>query len=146
VGTLHYLNWDREQSNTGPARDLFHRLHGLNNEIPEEVKTDFDSLYREVAEVETDDPEQAFREWNRGSGQESIQFRELRYCEPCDQYMDTPGDARMHAQENHGVMDVERLPDYIHGERSMSVGDVLETADEYHICRSIGFQKLQLRK
>lgn len=141
---IHYLNWDREER--GPASTLFHELHNTNPEIPDLELSKFEDLYREVRNLEDgpEDLEQLWREWNSGSGHESAEFQEMRYCEPCETYQIGVDQAIQHAVENHGYTAFEDMgePDYIHGVRSMSVGDVVETGDEYHIAVPIGFEEL----
>lgn len=157
MGRLYYLNWDREESNTGPASELFHELHvhDLDETLPDSFSEDeFDELYREVAEIDIDsneieDLEKVWKQWNTGSGEESQQYLDLQYCEPCDQYIDTPGEAEVHARDQHSYDPLcsQTLPKYIHGERSMSVGDIIEIEDgeqEYHIAVPIGFQEITI--
>jgi hypothetical protein len=144
---LYYLNWDREDDNTGPASTLFHELHVDEAEYESFTATEFEDLYREVAELETnsDDPEDVWRQWNTGSGQESQQYLDLHYCEPCDEYIDTPGEAEVHARDRHDYDPLKpTLPKYIHGERSMSVGDVVQdrAQGEYHMAQPIGFEEI----
>lgn len=73
---IYYLNWDKEKQERGPASELFHDLHGFDDDAPVVDSEDFEDLYREVASVEGDysDPEELWREWNRGSGYESQSF------------------------------------------------------------------------
>jgi len=85
--TIHYLNWDLEtraegNPELGPASELFHK-YGVESVLdegempPSEFSEErFDELYREVATVEGeyDNPEELWREWNRGSGYESEAF------------------------------------------------------------------------
>lgn len=113
--TLYYLNWDQEGGNTGPASTLFHK-YGVESvldedEMPPTEFTDeeFNDLYREIATVEGDysDPEQLWKEWNAGSGYESLDFYEAEV-------------------------------------RSMSVGDVVELDDTYHLAKSIGFDEIEV--
>jgi hypothetical protein len=144
---LHYLNWDREDDNTGPASTLFHELHVDEAEYESFTASEFDDLYREVAELETepDDLEEVWKQWNTGSGHESQQYLDLHYCEPCDEYIDTPGEAEVHARDSHGYDPLKpTLPKYIHGERSMSVGDVVQDRGqgEYHMAQAIGFEEI----
>lgn len=83
--TLYYLNWDRESRDEetgelGPASKLFHKYNvesvlDEDEKPPEQFSQDrFNELYREVAEVEPEQPETVWRMWNRGSGYESEQF------------------------------------------------------------------------
>jgi hypothetical protein len=76
--TVHYLNWDQEAR--GEASELFHKL-GVQSVLDEDEqpsdtysREEFDDLYREVAEIDVDDPEEAWQKWNRGSGRESREF------------------------------------------------------------------------
>lgn len=144
---INYLNWDREDR--GRATELFHEFHGFDNDIPEIDATEFEDLYREVRTLEDapSDPEHIWRQWNRGSGYESDEFLEMRYCEPCDTYQIGSSQAVQHAVENHGydAFDETGEPEYVHGIRSMSVGDVIQTEeDEYHVTASIGFEELDI--
>lgn len=145
MGRLHYLNWDQEER--GPATEYFHEAHidQLPSEIP---KTDFDEHWRKVIEldVEPDSLEDIWAEFNRGSGKESRTFLNLRYCEPDKQYFDTPEEAQRHAVEEHGYepRHDQDLPDYIHPERSMSVGDIVEIDDTYYIAKAIGFDEITI--
>lgn len=154
MGRLHYLNWDREEDQHSPASTLFHELH-VDEDLPNSFTEDeFDEMYREVAEIDIDsgDPEeleQVWKEWNTGSGLEAQKYLDLMYCEPCDRYIDTPGEAEVHARDRHGYDPLcsQTLPKYIHGERSMSVGDIIEIEDgeqEYHIAVPIGFQEITI--
>lgn len=111
--TIHYLNWDLEEGNDGPASELFHK-YGVERILDEDElppshfsEERFDELYREVATVhgEYDDPEEFWREWNRGSGQESAEFYDAE-------------------------------------ERSMSVGDAIQFGDTYYQARNIGFEEI----
>lgn len=125
------------------ASDLFHAFH---HDPPDTLEEDaFDRLYAEVAAVETDDLEQLFAEWNRGSGRESARFQEFRYCERCHTYIEGSGAAVTHAAQNHGY-DPDDLgaPDYLHGIRSLSVGDVVARDDAYYACAPVGWQDLDL--
>jgi len=147
--TIHYLNWDEEAEEHGPASELFHELHGIDNtEIPDLDATEFNDLYREVREIEdpAQDPEQIWDEWNRGSGQESEEFLEMRYCEPCDTYQIGADLAIQHAVENHGydAFEDSSEPEYIHGIRSMSIGDVIQFEDRYLQAQAFGFEDLDL--
>jgi hypothetical protein len=79
VTTIHYLQWHRTDPEPNRrATDLFHEFH---YDPPEQLaERDFEDLYAEVADVETADLNQLWREWNRGSGYESDAFleREVR--------------------------------------------------------------------
>ena len=148
--SLHYLNWDQEEENTGPASKMFHELHVEQEEQYESfTATEFDDLYREVAELESDPDslEDVWKQWNTGSGEESQQYLDLHYCEPCDMYIDTPGEAEVHARDSHDYDPLKpTLPKYIHGERSMSVGDVVQDRekDEFYMAQPIGFDEIQV--
>jgi len=85
VATIYYLNWDKEHRTEenpelGPAGELFHRLN-VESVLDEDEKPtnsytedEFDKLYREIADVEVDRPEEACRQWNAGSGHEAQEF------------------------------------------------------------------------
>ncbi|MFC5133748.1 MULTISPECIES: hypothetical protein [Haloferacaceae] len=67
---IYYLQWDDEDN--VDARDRFHEYH---LETPKTLSyTEFDQLYDPVAEVEADDLNEIYREWNRGSGYETEKF------------------------------------------------------------------------
>jgi len=85
VAKIYYLNWDEENRTIddpelGPASELFHNIsvkEVLDKEdqpVEEYSRDEFEDLYREVSEVDVDDPEMAWRQWNRGSGYESREF------------------------------------------------------------------------
>ncbi|MCU4753478.1 hypothetical protein OB919_16050 [Halobacteria archaeon AArc-curdl1] len=125
----------------------------VDEDLPESFTEDeFNELYREVAEIdiESGEPEaleKVWAGWNTGSGRESQQYLDLMYCEPCDQYIDTPGEAEVHARNQHEYDPLlnTQLPQYIHGERSMSVGDIVQTNnEEYHMVVPIGFQEIEV--
>ncbi|MDY6777936.1 MAG: hypothetical protein SVU32_04665 [Candidatus Nanohaloarchaea archaeon] len=86
IARIYYLNWDEEASNTGPATDRFHE-YGIadRDELPDGYSQDtFADLYREVADdVDVDGPEDAWRQWNRGSGYESSTFYEAEERSMC---------------------------------------------------------------
>lgn len=79
------MNWDQEHRTEenrelGPASELFHKL-GVESVLDEDEKPDnsytrdeFDELYREVTDVKVDEPGEAWRQWNAGSGYESQEF------------------------------------------------------------------------
>lgn len=140
---IHYLRWDSpDDAVRERAGDLFHDAH---RDPPETLAADaFEELYAEVATVGTEDLEQLFAEWNRGSGRESDRFREARYCERCDGYIEGHDAAVTHAVQNHGYDPVHErdAPDYVHGVRSLSVGDVAERDDGYHVCAPVGWREL----
>lgn len=87
MATIYYLNWDKEHRTEenpelGPAGELFHKLN-IESVLDEEEKPgdtyskdEFDQLYREIREIDVDDPEEAWRQWNAGSGYESQAFYE----------------------------------------------------------------------
>lgn len=106
----------------------------------------FDDLYAEVAAVETNDLEQLFAEWNAGSGRESEQYRDLRYCEQCQTYIEGSGEALTHSAQNHDYDPFMHPgePEYIRGERSMSVGDIVEHGDTYYGCAPFGWEEIEL--
>lgn len=145
VPTIYYLQWHVADAQTrDEADDLFHDCH---TDPPDTLREDvFDRLYEEVAAVDTDDLETLYAEWNRGSGHESDQFQDLRHCEPCATYIDGHEEAVTHAAQNHGydARHETDAPDYLRPERSMSVGDVVERSDTYHVCAPIGWQELDL--
>jgi hypothetical protein len=153
--TIYYLNWDQERENHGPATELFHKI--TVEEVLEEdekprtryTQDDFEALYRELPSVELDNPdelEQLWKEWNRGSRRESREFLDLRHCEQCDSYIEGSEHAVTHAAQNHGYNSFEESgePEYIHGVRSMSVGDVVEIDGEYFQAQSIGCTQIQV--
>lgn len=143
MATIYYLNWDHE--GRGDATQLFHDVH--IDDPPETLSSDrFDDLYREVLDVESSDPAQIWREWNRGSDQESEAFLPLRYCDRCKTYIEGRGEASTHAAQNHGYEPIDELgpPEYIRGERSMAVGDIVETADAMCMAATIGWAEIEL--
>ena len=147
-GTINYLGWHLEEDHHGPASELFHDLHGFSRDTPELTVTEFDDLYQEVRTLEDapDDPEEVWKQWNRGSGYESPEFLDTRYCESCESYIEGSDEAITHAVQNHGydAFDETGEPDYVHGVRSMSVGDVIEQDGDYQIAMSVGFEDLEL--
>jgi hypothetical protein len=73
--TVYYLRWDEPDSQVNNrATELFHEYHF--DPVTEYTKTEFENLYREVGETDTEDLEQLWREWNRGSGYEAEEFLE----------------------------------------------------------------------
>lgn len=96
--------------------------------------------------MDTDDLEELYAEWNRGSGRESRRFLDLRYCERCHTYIEGGDEAITHAAQNHGYDALHDLgePDYIRGERSMSVGDIVERDDGYYACGPVGWHPIAL--
>ncbi len=152
--TIYYLNWDRETDNDGPASELFHKLN-VESVLEEDEKPrdsftedEFDELYREVilVEADPDNLEQIWIEWQRTGYTESEEFQELRYCERCQSYIEGSGEAVTHAAQNHGfdTFGETREPEYIRGERSMSVGDIVEFDDTYFQAKSIGFEEIEV--
>ena len=112
---IHYLNWDEEAEEHGPASELFHK-YGVESVLEEDemppsefAEDEFDDLYREVATVtgEYDNPEQLWKEWNAGSRQESQEFYDAEV-------------------------------------RSMSVGDVVELDGTYYQAKAIGFDEIHV--
>jgi len=70
--TIYYLQWHEDGYEV--AKDRFHQYHV---ETPETLaEPEFDRFYDEVATVQTEDLEQLYAEWNRGSGYESDAFLE----------------------------------------------------------------------
>ena len=142
---IHYLQWHhREPIRKEDAVDLFYEFHYAP---PESLSsTSFNDLYKEVAEVDETDLEEIYARWNRGSGRESEQFLELRYCEWCRDYI-----VGVEKAVNHGIRDHAyyaptdfRGFDYIHGIRSMSVGDIVERDQTYYACASIGWENIDI--
>jgi len=85
VATIYYLNWDLEKEEHGPASELFHKTT-VKDVLDEDEKPgnkysqdEFDQLYREIAEVDVEETEAVWRQWNRGSGHESREF--VEQCE-----------------------------------------------------------------
>lgn len=87
MATIYYLNWDQERraddsQELGPASELFHK-YNVESVLDEDEKPptqydeeEFNELYREVADVDVEDPEAAWKQWNAGSGHESQAFYE----------------------------------------------------------------------
>lgn len=124
---------------------MFHDLHV--GEPPAKLSDNaFGELYREVIDIDAEEPEQVWREWNRGSGRESEAFLELRYCDRCQSYIEGGGEAVTHAAQNHGydAFTESGEPEYVRGERSMSVGDVVEIDGRYFMAVSIGWEEIEL--
>jgi len=79
------LNWDQETvteetRELDGASELFHKI-SVEDVLDEDEKPtnsytidEFNQLYREIAEVEVDQPEEAWRQWNAGSSHETQQF------------------------------------------------------------------------
>lgn len=143
--TVYYLNWDREREEHGEASDLFHRLH--HEDPPGQMKRDmFNELYREVVQVEADPDnlEDLWRRWQWTGYTEGETFRNLRYCERCDGYIEGVGEAVTHAVQSHGYDGTQGEPEYVRGERSMSVGDVVEIDGTYYVAAAIGWEELEV--
>jgi hypothetical protein len=51
-----------------------------------------------------------------------------------------------HASQNHGYDPFEQPgePEYVHGIRSMSVGDVIEVDGQYFQAKAIGFEEIDI--
>jgi hypothetical protein len=145
VTTVHYLQWHRgEPERRTEASELFHRYH---HDPPDALTVrQFGDLYEPVIAVETDELEQLYAAWNRGSGRESDRFLGLRYCERCTSYIEGSDEAVTHAAQNHGYDALHNPgePDYIRGERSMSVGDIVERDGEYYACAPVGWQEIAI--
>lgn len=112
---IHYLNWDEEAEEHGPASDLFHK-YTVESVLEEDEKPptgfsedEFQELYREIATVEGEysNPEQLWKEWNNGSSQESQEFYDAE-------------------------------------ERSMSIGDVVEIDGTYYQAKTVGFEEIEV--
>lgn len=154
--TIYYLCWDEEQSNQGPATELFHKI-SVEQVLDEDERPrkqyrqdDFDSLYRELTTVDIDsddDLEKLWKQWNRGSHQESDQFLDLRYCEYCDTHIEGSEEAVTHAAQNHSYDAFTETgePEYIHGVRSMTAGDIVEIDGEYFQAKSIGWEQIEVQ-
>ncbi|QLG62055.1 hypothetical protein [Halorarum salinum] len=144
--TVYYLNWDREQR--GDAAQLFHDLH--IEDTPDRLsREEFDQLYCEVIQVDgVDNPEQVWEQWNRGSRRESEAFLSLRYCERCDTYIEGIAEGVTHAVQNHGYDALTETgePDYVRGERSMSVGDIVVIDGTYYVAASIGWDEICINR
>ena len=156
MGTpIHYLGWHLEPEH-GPASDLFHKSHVVDqleeDEKPPEAFTEseFDELYDEVVVLEGDyseeDLEDIYKGFQGTGFTEWDEFLEARYCESCDSYIEGSDEAVNHAAQNHGYSPEEEFgePEYIHGIRSMSVGDVVEVEDTPYQVRGIGFEPIQI--
>lgn len=87
MATIYYLNWDKEHRTKenpelGTASNLFHKLN-VESVLDEDEKPgdtysrdEFEQLYREIREINVEDPEEAWRQWNAGSGYESEEFHD----------------------------------------------------------------------
>lgn len=145
IATVSYLQWHRSDPDRNDrATDLFHRFH----HDPPTALTEavFDDLYQEVAKVETNDLEQLFAEWNRGSGRESDQFLDLRYCDRCHSYIEGRDEAVTHTVRNHGydAFHDASEPAYLREIRSMSVGDIVTHGDTSYACAPIRWREIRL--
>lgn len=71
---------------------------------------------------------------------------ELRYCEQCDSYIEGVDEAEIHAAQNHGydAFDDPDDPGYIHGIRSMSIGDVVRIDGDFYQAKSIGWEEIDV--
>lgn len=79
------LNWDQEHPTEdnpelGDASELFHKLN-VESVLDEDEKPGnsytadkFDQLYREITDIDVDEPEAAWQQWNAGSGHETQEF------------------------------------------------------------------------
>jgi hypothetical protein len=156
VGTpVYYLGWHLEPEH-GPASDLFHKSHVIDQleedgKPPEEFPQDrFEELYDEVVVLKDDyteeDLEDIYKGFQATGFSEWDEFLEARYCESCDSYIEGSDEALTHAVQNHGYDPDEEFgePEYVHGIRSMSVGDVVQLDDVYHQVRGIGFEPIQI--
>lgn len=153
--SIHYLGWHLEPEH-GPASELFHKYHVTDqleeDEQPPQAFTqdEFDGLYDEVTVLEGDfteeDLEEIYKGFQATGFSEWDEFTEMRYCEGCDSYIEGSDEALTHAAQNHGYQPEEEFgePEYIHGIRSMSVGDVVEVEDTPYQVRGIGFEPIQI--
>jgi len=150
IAKIHYLNWDQESRDDddedGPANELFHEANTGN--LPDRfTEQELEELYREVDDVEASDPEDLFAKYNRGSGRESQEFEDLQFCEQCGEYLPSQDAAIDHAQHRHDYVAGDNgagTPEYIHGERSLSVGDVVEIDDEYYVAAPTGWKQIDV--
>lgn len=142
MSEIYYLRWDRPGD--GAAQERFHDYH---LETPDTLaRSEFYQLYDRVIDVETKDLEQLYAEWNRGSGYESQEFLELRYCDRCESYIEGVDEGVTHAAQNHGydAFADSSEPGYIRPERSMSIGDIVKQGEQYYLCASVGWQELTI--
>lgn len=86
------------------------------------------------------------KEWNRGSRQETDAFLGLRYCERCDTYIEGFDEAVTHAAQNHGydALHETEQPEYIHGEPSMSIGDIVAIDGTYYMAAAVGWDEIEI--
>lgn len=75
MATIYYLTWHHSgPTEHGEATERFHDYH---HETPVALSADeFADLYEQVGEYDADDPEDAWRAYNRGSQQEAAAFLE----------------------------------------------------------------------
>jgi len=154
-GSVHYLNWHLEPDH-GPASEFFHKYHVTGqldeSEQPPEAFTqdEFDELYDEVTVLEGDfseeDLEDIYKGFQRTGFNEFDEFQEARFCEPCESYIEGSDEALTHAAQNHGYGPFEETgePEYVHGIRSMSVGDTVIVEDTPYQVRGLGFEPIQI--
>lgn len=75
MATIYYLTWHHSGPlEHGEATERFHEYHDDTPVALEQAE--FEDLYEQVGEYETDDPEDAWRAYNRGSRQEDPEFLE----------------------------------------------------------------------
>jgi hypothetical protein len=114
------------------------------------TEDEFESLYRTTTEIDAEpDPEfleQVWERWQRTGHTEGEKFLELRYCERCETHIEGSDEAITHATQNHGydALTASSDPDSICGERSMSVGDIVERDDQYYACVPISWEEIEL--
>lgn len=154
-GSVHYLGWHLEEGH-GPASDLFHKYHVTDHLDEEEqppeafTQSEFDELYDEVTVLEGDftgdDLEEIYKGFQGTGFTEWDEFLEARYCEGCDSYIEGSDEALTHAAQNHGYDPFEETgePEYIHGIRSMSVGDTVVVDGTPYQVQSLGFGEIEV--
>jgi hypothetical protein len=140
----------------GPASDLFHKSHVVDqleeDEKPSQAFTqdEFDELYDQVTVLEGDyteeDLEEIYTGFQRTGFTEWAEFLESRYCEGCDSYIEGSDEALTHAAQNHGYDPDDEFgePEYIHGIRSMSVGDTVVVDGTPYQVQSLGFEEISV--
>lgn len=160
VATIYYLDWGREDADE-TARELFSRLHGAS---PDTLPIEY---YRRVGtthiadekETEMDALRHIYHYWNATDDQAHDPiFKHTLICDQCDSrftttsnddVVDVVTNAANHAEAEHGweypFKNVKRdeLPDYIHGLRSMSVGDVIDLDGTLYMVASFGFDEIE---